>query len=95
MEDNKVILTFRKDLSNLAGYDFGLSVFNEQVKDKVNIREDFEIIFPIHITGIASSFVQGFFSEIVGEIGLMKTEEHAKIRASSDALANAIIEKLE
>lgn len=95
MAENKVILTFKNDISSLAGYDYGVDIYDEQVRGKLSIKNDFEIVFPEHIQGIASSFVQGFFSEIVGEIGLLQTEKRAKIQASSQELADSVIAKLE
>lgn len=95
MEDNKVVLIFKKDISNLAGYDYGVDIYTTQVKGKLDMNNDFIIVFPEHIKGIASSFVQGFFADIVGEIGLLQTERRAKIQASTQELGDSVIAKLE
>lgn len=59
--NNSVNLKFNNTLTNLAGYDYGCEIYRTQVKGKININEIFTIQFPSQITGVASSFVQGFF----------------------------------
>lgn len=95
MIKNAVILEFSKTITNLAGYDFGLKIFDEQVFGKIDLNQKYEIIFPSEIKGVASSFVQGFFSKIVDEIGLATTEERTIITASNDKLAASILSKLQ
>lgn len=90
---NKVNLNFDKKLTNLAGYDFGVKIYEEQVNNKLNLNEKFEIVFPDEIRMIASSFVQGFFADIVKQIGLKATEENLVV--SNEKLRNSIIKKLQ
>lgn len=90
---NKVILEFDKKLANLAGYEFGVKVYNEQVKDKLDLTKEFEIEFPQEIRMVAYSFVQGFFSEIVKQIGLKSTEE--KLKISNEKIYKSVIKKLQ
>jgi len=92
--ENKVELVFEKTLTNLAGYNYGLDTFEQQVKGKINIREKFEIVFPSQIRGVASSFVQGFFEKIIEEIGLLKTVENAVIVSEKAELSKMIMSKL-
>lgn len=94
MMDNVVTLTFDKSIPNLAGYEYGVATYEDQIKGKVDINKEFEIIFPDYIEMTASSFVQGLFSEIVNQIGLANTEKRLKIHAASDAIANSIKGKL-
>lgn len=89
---NKINLIFDKKLTNLAGYDFGMKTFEKQVKGKLNLNEKFEVVFPDEIRMVAVSFVQGFFSEIVKQIGLKATEENLII--SNQNLYSSIIKKL-
>lgn len=93
--ENRVFLNLKNDISNLAGYEFGTEVYNKQVKGKLDLSKEFEIIFPNHIIGVASSFVQGFFADIVGEIGLLQTEKYAIIKTVSPELSKSILKKLE
>ena len=61
MLDNTIEIKVEKSLSGLAGYDYGKKIYNEQVKEKIDISKNITIIFPEHIKRVASSFVQGFF----------------------------------
>lgn len=90
---NKIELVFDKKLSNLAGYDFGVKIYEEQVKGKLNLGERFELVFPTQIRMIASSFVQGFFADIVRQIGLKATEENLSV--SNEKLQDSILKKLQ
>ena len=92
---NKIALSFSKSLSNLAGYEFGLSTFKEQVKGNIDLRKEFFIEFPPEIKGVASSFVQGFFEEIVEEIGLLATEQRAKIISLNSNIQENLLRKLQ
>lgn len=94
MNLNKVILEFDKSLTNLAGYDFGIITYKEQVEEKINLSTDFTIVFPEQIKGIAASFVQGFFAEIVNTIGLLETEKLVKIKARTEQLEKSVVAKL-
>lgn len=91
---NRVELKISKKLTNLAGYDYGLQTYTEQIKDFIDIKEPFEIVFPNHIKGVASSFVQGFFSEIVENIGFKGVEQNVKISAANEQLETSILGKL-
>lgn len=91
--DNAVKLSFSKSLTNLAGYDYGKQVYEEQIAGKIDINTDFTLEFPSSIKGVASSFVQGLFRDIVEKIGLNATERRLKI-VSSNNLDDSIRRKL-
>lgn len=95
MKKNEISLVFDRTLSNLAGYDFGIKVYNEQVKDKLNISEDFTIVFPDTIIGVAASFVQGLFSNIIEKLGLLSTKNKVSIVAFDNKLAESIKKKID
>lgn len=92
---NKVKLYFEKALTNLAGYEFGIEVYEEQVKGKIDINREFIIEFPEQIKVVASSFVQGFFEEIVNSIGLLATEERTVIVSNNEKIVKTLIKKLQ
>lgn len=94
MLKNSVTLEFNKSLNSLAGYDYGETVYLKQIKDKIDISVQFEIVFPERIEMIASSFVQGLFSHIVGQIGLLATEERLSVCCGTEELEKSIINKL-
>ena len=94
MANAQIELKFAKDVTSLAGYPYGEHTFNECVKDKINYGEEVTLIFPNHIERIASSFVQGFFSEIKCKIGIHGIEKYFKIMASSDRLIDSIFRNL-
>lgn len=94
-DDNQVKLEFEKDLSYLAGYDFGLKTYQDQIFDKIDFSKPFIIVFPDGIKGVASSFVQGLFKEIVGQMGLIDTENNVTIKARNENVANDIRQRIE
>lgn len=70
--ENIIEIKVDKSLNNLAGNRFGRQIYNEQIKGK--IKEDMTnlIILPREIEDIASSFVQGIYSEICEKYGKEK-----------------------
>lgn len=67
---NRILLSFDKTVSKLAGNSYGRSVYENQVKSKLDRNSENTIIFPDYIEDVAISFVQGFFSEVVSEVGV-------------------------
>ena len=73
--DNKIMLEFDKTLVALAGNLFGRSIYDSQVKGKVDEKNTIHIEFPPRIRMVASSFVQGFFHDWVEKYGIDGTKE--------------------
>ena len=92
--DNVIRLEFEKSLSGLAGYDFGLAVYYEQIEKKVNLEGKNIVVFPDNVQRVASSFTQGLFAEIVKKIGYDGVEKKIEIRARTKELEYRIYEDL-
>lgn len=91
---NLVNLEFGNTITRLAGYPYGLSIYQTQVKGKIDIMQPCTIVFPKNIERVASSFVQGFFAEIIEEIGYQRIESSVTIVSSSQELTDDIWNKL-
>jgi len=94
METNLVKLNFQKDVTRLAGFPYGESVYEEQVKDNIDYSTPITLVFPNHIERIASSFVQGFFSEIIRIIGYKDVDERVVVKTGSQVLTDSIFRNL-
>ena len=94
MNDQIIELKFAKDLSKLAGNRFGRSIYEEQVKGKVNLDSKITFVFPSGIDRIASSFIQGFFDEIMMQLGLSGIKEKIFFESSIDDLKEFVLENL-
>lgn len=92
--ENRIELSFDKKLSGLAGYQYGLSEYKRQVEGKIDFDKDIILIFPDNIVRIASSFIQGFFEELVGEIGISGIEERVKIVSIKKGMKDVVIKNL-
>ena len=68
--EQRINLVFPKDFTKLAGNKYGKGIYQAQVKDIINLDEHIIFVIPDQIDRAASSFVQGFFDEIVKAIGL-------------------------
>lgn len=66
---NVIRLTFNKTDIRLIGKLYGCSIYEQQVKDKIDMAKSNIIVFPDNIEIISSSFTQGFFSELINIIG--------------------------
>ena len=84
-----------KTLSNLTGNKYGRTTFNKQVKEYISYDEPIVIVFPDYIDNIGSSFIQGFFDEMVGKIGIHGIQENVEIRSNTiKNIKEHIIKKL-
>lgn len=90
MQRNTIVLQFDKAATRVAGFPYGKSIFEKQVKGKINYSEYTEIVFPDSIKRVASSFVQGFFEEIVQNIGYGGVEKLISIKTCSGELSESI-----
>lgn len=72
MSANMIEIKVDKSLSNLAGNRFGRQVFSEQIKEKLDENKTNIVVIPTGIDDIASSFVQGIYSEISEKYGKKK-----------------------
>lgn len=92
---NEIKLNFDKTITKLAGNELGKHTYNNQVKDKINYTDnEIILIFPERIDLIASSFIQGFFEEIIRNIGISGVENKVVIKSSIEEIKNKIIQNL-
>ena len=91
---NEVEIKVDKAITGLAGYDYGKKIYTEQVKGKINFSEDFTFIFPNNVQRIASSFIQGFFEDIMAQIGVAGVERQLNVISANNNLKRVIIENL-
>lgn len=94
MSENYIKLEFDPTVTRLAGYDYGREIYNSQVVGKINFTKVITIEFPDRIIKVASSFVQGFFKDIIKEIGLEMIHEKVKIVSGNSRLTESIFDNL-
>ncbi len=92
--NNHFTVELDKTITKLAGYDLGVSVFENQIKNKVDYMNIITIEFPPRINSIASSFIQGFFKDIVEEIGISGIENNVTIVSSITECKEMIVDNL-
>lgn len=92
---NIIQLKFGKAVTRLAGNDYGRQIYQEQVKDIIDFSSVTQIVFPEQIISIASSFVQGFFDEIIANIGILGIGKQIVIVAPSLDVEKKIIKNLQ
>jgi len=93
--ENTIALQFDKSVTRLAGNEFGKSIFEAQVKGRIDYSQKTQIVFPEQIISIASSFVQGFFEEIVKNVGILGVGKDVVVIAPSIDVQNKIIKNLQ
>lgn len=90
-----ITLKFDNTITRLAGNPYGKKIYEDQIKDNyTDYSEKLLITFPNNIEKVASSFVQGFFSYLVSEIGYEGIDENISIKASSEELSKLILKRL-
>lgn len=88
-------LNFSKDLTKLAGNKFGRTTYEQQVKDNINLDNYIVFVLPDRITRIASSFVQGFFNDIIKQIGFSGIEEMIEFKSSMIDFKDFVLKNLD
>lgn len=89
-----IYLQFSKTVTRLAGNEYGRKVYEEQVKSIIDFSCKTQIVFPEHIISVASSFVQGFFDEIVARVGILGVGKQVEVVAPSINVDEKIIKNL-
>ena len=92
---DSIHLKFGKAVTRLAGNEYGRQIYQEQVKDRIDFSVVTQIVFPEQIISIASSFVQGFFDEIIANIGILGIGKQIIIVAPSLNVEEKIIKNLQ
>ena len=82
MDKNTFQLDFDTDVTRLAGNLYGREVYNKQLRGKIEFDKISVIVFPKEIENVASSFVQGFFADIVDHIGFNGINDKIEIQAN-------------
>lgn len=91
---NSIKLEFDKTVTRLAGYKYGKSVYDAQCKEIIQFDDKIILEFPINIQKLASSFIQGFFNEIIEKIGIAGVENQVEIISANDNMKKEIIDNL-
>ena len=92
---NKFELDFNKSLTKLSGFDLGKDMFDKQIKDKVKYNDgNIEVIIPDRVDLIGSSFIQGFFEDMVNNIGISGIEKKVIIKSAIPNIKEIIIDNL-
>ncbi len=69
MKTVKIELSFDKLINNLAGNRFGREIYQSQAKAQIVLDGKNLILLPSQVEDIASSFIQGFYSELSEKYG--------------------------
>lgn len=94
-KENTIELVFDKATTRLAYYPYGKEVYKNQVKPHLDFNDDITYIkFPDQIIRAASSFVQGFFEEIIDKAGYEAIGKSIVVVSKNDSLKKSIDENL-
>lgn len=91
MDNTFLIDIADKSVTKLSGNTLGRSIYDEQVKEKIEFNGKMTFIFPERIDMLGSSFIQGFFYDIVGKIGIQGVEERVEVVAQNIENINNIV----
>lgn len=89
----EIVLNFDKSITNLSGNKYGRNVFESQVKGRFDNGQEISIEFPPEIENIASSFIQGFFEELVESVGVEGIRNNIEIKSNNIADAKSYVMK--
>lgn len=87
-------MEFPNTLTRLTDNPYGRRIFQEQVEKNIKYDMVNVIQFPDHIIRASSSFVQGFFTEIVQHLGYDKLKEYIEIKSINQSLIDSVWKNL-
>ncbi len=90
MTEINIYLDFPQTLTRLTDNPYGRQIFTDQVADKIDYEQMNIIHFPDRIIRITSSFVQGFFTEIVNHLGYDELKNHIKIDGVDEKVEESV-----
>ena len=90
---NVAFIDVSEDLTHLAGHQYGRNVFNS-IQSSFNYDEPITIVFPGRITHIATSFIQGFFEEIMNHWSVLDLENKMFVISGINNLKQIFIDDL-
>ena len=93
LTENVAFINVSPELTHLAGHKYGKSVF-DQLKDKIDYEKPITFVFPDRITHIATSFIQGFFEEIMSHWCMWDLETKMFIISKIPNLKQMLIDDL-
>lgn len=91
---NRFELDFDKALTKLSGFDLGKDMYDEQIGKTIDFNKNITIVIPERVDLIGSSFIQGFFEEIVNSIGISGIDERMTVLSSIPNIKQIIIDNL-
>ena len=91
----QIKLNIRKDITKLAGNKYGKVIYQTQVRDNINLEEEVVFIIPEQIDRAASSFVQGFFDDIIKKIGIEGIKTRITFQTSIPNFKQFVVDNLE
>lgn len=92
---SRLELKFKSDLCKLIGNPFGRQTYDEQAKGKIDLSNSTCIVLPDRIKRVGSSFIQGFFHDIVKQIGISGVEEKFEFESSISDFKQFVIKSLQ
>ena len=94
MITNKIILEFPTTISRISGNVYGQSIYEKQIKHKLDDSSINEIHFPDHITRISISFMKGLMSEQLSKYGKESIFDHFMFTSSHPDIEKSIKESI-
>ena len=91
----EIKLNLPKDFTKLAGNKYGKGIYQTQVKDIIDLNGKIVFVFPDQIDRAASSFVQGFFDEIIKKIGIEGIKSQIDFTTNIPDFKQFVIDNLE
>lgn len=82
----KINVKIPPTVKSLTYNPYGKEVYEKQVKEYIDLTDMNEIVFPDQVEKASSSFVQGFFADVIDTIGIDAISAHFTIVSPSEKL---------
>ena len=90
--DNEV--SIQTDAAALSGYEEGQRIYQEQIKDKIDLTDPFYIRFPKNVEAISTSFIEGMLDPMIEEEGKLTILYNFTVISNHPRIAEKILKVL-
>lgn len=84
--ETRIFLEFEKNVTRLAGEDEGLALYNEQIKENLNLNGLNIIEFPEQIECLSISFVLGMTGQLMKIMTLEEFDKVIQFKGNEDVV---------
>lgn len=93
--ESTIFLEFEGEQSGLTGFDFGCTIYKEQVEQEYKkSKGHLTIVFPDYVDAVSTTFVHGLFGTILKDVGISGFHDAVTVACANGAVVKQVNSRL-